>query len=238
MQKTKWHILSTAPLPETLVQETVAQNIILDVIPFIETKPVIDDKIATQIQQLFQKSITAVFTSSNAVTAVAKHFQKHISWRIYTVGNATATLIKDCFQITVSATAKNAVELAEQIIKDKISEVYFFCGNLRRDELPEQLREANILVHEIVVYETQQKPQLITTTYDAIIFYSPSAVHSFFSMNHAPSETIFFSIGNTTANAIQQHTNNPIIISERPDKKEIIEQVIQHFNTLKEKANE
>src|SRR6476620_7258127 len=88
MQKTKWHILSTAPLPETLVQETVAQNIILDVIPFIETKPVIDDKIATQIQQLFQKSITAVFTSSNAVTAVAKHFQKHISWRIYTVGNA------------------------------------------------------------------------------------------------------------------------------------------------------
>src|SRR6476659_9146571 len=100
MQKTKWHILSTAPLPETLVQETVAQNIILDVIPFIETKPVIDDKISTQIQQ---------------------HFQKHISWRIYTVGNATATLIKDCFQITVSATAKNAVELAEQIIKDKIS---------------------------------------------------------------------------------------------------------------------
>src|SRR5689334_5744790 len=155
MQKTKWHILSTAPLPETLVQEAVAQNIALDVIPFIETKSIVDDRTAAQILELFQKPISVVFTSSKAVSVVTKHFQKPISWRIYTVGNATATLIKDCFQITVSATAKNAVELAEQIIKDKISEVYFFCGNLRRDELPEQLREANILVHEIVVYETQ-----------------------------------------------------------------------------------
>ena len=58
--------------------------------------------------------------------------------------------------------------------------VTFFCGNQRRDTLPDKVRAAGIKVEELVVYETVELPLKVTDHYDAILFYSPSGVRSFF----------------------------------------------------------
>lgn len=238
MQKVKHRILSTGPLPEAAIEEAAAQNIIVDVRPFIETRPKIDDAIAEQIQQLFQKPITVVFTSSNAITAVAQFFRKPIHWKIYCVGVTTAKLSEQLFQIPILGSADNAATLADIILKAGTSEIFFFCGNIRRDELPQKLRSANILVNEIVVYETVPTPHVISEHYDAVLFFSPSAVQSFFLTNRIHSETKLFAIGETTAEAIRRHTKSPVIVAQNPSKEFLVKQVATYFNTEKEKTNE
>jgi uroporphyrinogen-III synthase len=236
MQKTERHILSTRPLPEPLVQEAAAQDIIIDEISFIQTKAVIDDALAAQIKELFQKPITAVFTSANAVTAVGQIFQKPRRWKVYAINNTTARLITERFKILLAGMAANAAVLADLIIKDGIKKVYFFCSNIRRDALPEKLRAANIEVEEIVVYQTIETPVEVTRLYDGILFYSPSAVHSFFSMNGVDAATQLFAIGFTTAETILRYTTNPVLIADKADREDLVHQVMRHFNTQKKKG--
>ena len=129
-----------------------------------------------------------------------------------------------------SATAKNATILADKIIQTKtIEEVVFFCGDHRLDELPETLRYNSITVNELVVYTTVQLPVFIEKDYDAFIFFSPSAVHSFFSMNTVPINAIMFSIGKTTTATIQTYCTNKVVTSEWPGKDQMIENIISYF---------
>jgi uroporphyrinogen-III synthase len=233
MQKTKRHILSTRPLAEKLIQEAAAQHIIIDQISLIETAPILDAGIATYVAELFQKPITAVFTSMNAVTAVSDLISGAPDWKVYSIGEATASLVKQLYQIPIAGTGVDAAALADVIIKDGLKEVHFFCGNIRRDVLPHTLRNANILVEEIVVYQTRETPQRVTAFYDAVLFYSPSAVTSFFSVNVIPNGTVLFAIGHTTAAAIHEHTNAPVIIAEHPGKEALVKQVMNYFNEQK-----
>ena len=229
MQKTKRHILSTRPLAEKLVLEAAAQHIIIDQVSLIQTAPIKDVNLSARVIELFQKPITAVFTSMNAVTAVADNITNKPHWKVYSIGEATASLLTELFQIPIIGTASDAAALADVIIEEDVKEVHFFCGNIRRDVLPHTLRAANILVEEIVVYETRETPQRITAFYDAILFYSPSAVASFFSVNTIPDGTVLFAIGNTTAAAIREHTKAPVITAERPGKKALVEQALHYF---------
>lgn len=230
MQKTKRHILCTRLLPEALLAEAAAQNICIDVLSFIETKPVTNIATQTRIHELFQKPIAAVFTSSNAVRAVAQLFQKPISWNVYCLANETAKTVTQLFQLPISGTAPDASTLADVIIKNGEKKVFFFCGNLRREVLPQKLHAANISAEEIVVYETIETPNVVTKNYDAVLFYSPSAVQSFFSVNTLHNAVPLFAIGATTAEAIQKQVSNPVVVSKSADSKRLIQQVIHYFN--------
>ncbi|HUQ96043.1 MAG TPA: uroporphyrinogen-III synthase [Chitinophagaceae bacterium] len=127
----------------------------------------------------------------------------------------------------------NAASLADLMIKDGVKDVYFFCGSLRRDVLPQKLRDAHIKVEEIVVYETAETPAVMESVYDAILFYSPSAVHSFFSVNKIDSTTQVFAIGFTTAEAIVSYTSNPVLIADKTSKEYVVKQMMEHFNPYK-----
>ncbi|MGC4037760.1 MAG: uroporphyrinogen-III synthase [Chitinophagaceae bacterium] len=153
---------------------------------------------------------------------------------MYCVGNKTSELAAKYFgEENIYATADNAEELAEQIIEEDIAdEVIFFCGDQRRDELPDALRDNNIEVNEIQVYQTIEVPQKVETNYDGILFYSPSGVNSFFSINKPGKKTILFAIGNTTSNAIKKYSDNKVIISKSPDKEQMIREVVNYFDRL------
>ncbi len=231
MQKNNIEILCTRPLNELLIQKAFAKNIFIDVVAFVETEPTRAPAILAQIQELANQKITAVFTSTNAVEAIITQFSKVPDWTIYCLGGITKDVVYYFFgEPAVAETAKNATALAEKITRKKsIKEVVFFCGDHRLDDLPEMLRFNNITVHELVVYKTIQLPLFIEKDYDAILFFSPSAVHSFFSMNTIRSGVTLFSIGNTTAATIQTYCANKIIISEWPGKEQMIENVISYF---------
>lgn len=233
MQQNNIHILSTRPLSKSLVQEANAAGISIDELSFIETEPIQSVEVQQEIEQAYLQSATVVFTSMNAVTAVlAQQDYQQPDWVIYCMGNTTKKLLQESFgEHSVAGTANNAAELAERIAEESdTDEVIFFCGEQRRDELPAILRKQNIDVQEIVVYETIYTAHKISKQYQAVLFYSPSAVHSFFSVNKVPAQTILFAIGTTTANAVQQYCNNTIIIGKAPGKEELVRQAMEYFS--------
>ncbi|MEO8862542.1 MAG: uroporphyrinogen-III synthase [Ginsengibacter sp.] len=235
MHKNKIHILSTRPVDKNLVHEAAKFDIVLDEISFIKTEAIIDDELDKKIKRLLLQELSIVFTSMNAVDAVSKFIITKPTWKIYCIGNTTKNLVKKYFgEESIIATAENAAHLADKIASDAtISSITFFCGDKRREELPEKLKSNNISVDEITVYRTKETAEIITKTYDGILFYSPSAVNSFFFKNKVVAQTQLFAIGSTTANALQQFTKQPVSIASRPDKENLVKLAINHFSKSK-----
>jgi uroporphyrinogen-III synthase len=232
MQQNNIDILCTRPLNESLVKEAKAAGIVIDELSFIETEPVQTIEVQQEIEQALLLSATVVFTSMNAVEAVAAwQNEQQPKWNIYCIGTTTNKLVQEYFgEGSIAGTANAATELATLIAEDRfIDSVIFFCGDQRRDELPAILRQNNIEVNEIIVYQTIAVPHKITTTYGGILFFSPSAVESFFSNNTVAARTILFAIGNTTATAIKKYTNNKIIISDAPGKENLVQKMMEYF---------
>lgn len=225
-------ILCTRPLNEALVKEAGEAGIDIDELSFIETEPIQSIAVQQEIEQAFLQTATVVFTSMNAVEAVAFYLEdSQPDWKLYCIGTTTYQLVRKYFGgEKIAGTAYDAASLAESIVKDHLSaEVTFFCGDLRRDELPGILINNDINVNEIVVYQTIAVPHKINKTYHGILFFSPSAVTSFFKKNKLTDTTILFAIGNTTANEIKKYTNIKIVISDEPGKQNLVNKMMEYF---------
>jgi len=225
-------ILSTRPLEAALIGQAVEKNITIHALPFISIEPVKDEVLSRRVRSLGDLALTVVFTSVNAVETVAKMLgaAKAGHWKIFCIGAATGGMVADHFDLAaVAGTAHSASALADEILHQAPVEVFFFCGDQRRDELPDKLSAAGVRVNEWVVYRTIQTPHRIETSYDGVAFFSPSAVHSFFSVNTLPATTPLFAIGSTTANAIRTYCPNPVITSPSPEQGRMVQQMIDYF---------
>lgn len=225
-------ILCTRPVDESLIETARDKGIDIDVLSFIETEPIENVEVQQEVEAALLLSATVVFTSMNAVEAVAEFlFDEQPDWKIYCIGNTTRDLVIKYFgEASLESTADNAIELAEIIIEESnTNEVIFFCGDQRRQELPNKLRENDIDVNEIMVYQTIRVPHKIQNDYKGILFFSPSAVESFFSANKIQSTIILFAIGTTTAKEILKYCNNKIMIADSPGKDELVSQMMLYF---------
>jgi len=63
-----------------------------------------------------------------------------------------------------------------------------------------------------------------------VLFFSPTAVQSFFRQNKLPAETILFAIGSTTAAEIRKFSTNNIIISDEPGKESLVRKMMEYFS--------
>lgn len=154
------------------------------------------------------------------------------NWKIFCIGNTTYDLAKKYFgDNQIRQTASTAGALAGKIIPEINEEdVIFFCGNLRRNDLPDALRQKGIIVREITVYQTSLNPVPLEREYDAVLFFSPSAAESFFRINRLPAKTVLFVLGNTTAVAIRKFSTNKIITGDGPDKNKLISKAVRFVN--------
>jgi uroporphyrinogen-III synthase len=233
MRQNKITILSTAAIDGALLKDAAAKNIVIDVLPYIKTEPILSIEVQQEIEHSLLLSATVVFTSVNAVDAVASQLEgQSPDWQIFCVGHATRNGVEKYFgRSLISGSADNASELAELISDSNAEEVIFFCGDQRRNELPDRLKQNNIDVTEIVVYQTVATPQKAENKYDGVLFFSPSAVQSFFKKNKLDYQTILFAIGNTTGQEIKKFSGNRVLISDVPDKKTLIGNMINYFQT-------
>ena len=144
--------------------EAAESGIAIEIESFIETEPIQSIEVQQEIENALLQSAVVVFTSMNAVEAVATYSdEQQPDWDIYCIGTATKRLVAEHFgEHAIAGTASDASELAELIIKEGMSdEVIFFCGGQRRDELPSILNDAGIEVDEIAVYQTIEVPHII-----------------------------------------------------------------------------
>lgn len=230
MQSNKPVILCTGPVEESMLLSPEYKDAHIDVIPFTAISTELPESTQRQINDLLSKKRVVIFTSGNAVISVGSYMKKKpADWTIFCIGNTTYSLAKKYFgEEHIKETASTAAKLAEKIIPViNEKEVIFFCGNLRRTELPDALRKKGIEVKEIIVYKTSLVPVSINKRYDAVLFFSPSAAESFFSKNSVPRNTALFVMGETTAESIKKYSTNEIVTGDEPDKNKLISQAIR-----------
>lgn len=170
-----------------------------------------------------------IFTSQNAVESVllSREIAELKTRKCFCVGEKTRLLlIENDFEVLEYS--DYAAELAS-IIFNKYPKISFtfFCGNIRRDVLPEALNLGNIKLDEIEVYQTNLTAHKIGFAPDGILFFSPSAVKSYLQENKIQNE-ICFCIGNTTAEALKNRTSN-IIIANQPTIESVIMKTIEYY---------
>jgi uroporphyrinogen-III synthase len=225
------YLLATGDIPGELIVEASTRQIVLDVVTYIEVEDVGGWELGNlRVGDLPRDSRVAVFTSVHAVEAVRERLAVVPGWRIYCIGGATREAVAGIFgEGSIVESAASARELAELIIGRGESAVLFFCGDRRRDELPEVLTRAGIRVDERVVYRTRLTPKRVDRDYAGVAFFSPSAVESFFSVNTIGTGATLFAIGGTTAAAIHDRCSNEVVTGGRPDKTVLIKLMTDHF---------
>lgn len=178
----KHKVLSTKKLEPSLIEQARENDIEIVEQEFIAIQPIVSKEKQDEILHwLTNRNIDVVFTSANAVEAVKNYLNKKSSRNFFCIsGKTRSALLKYIRNEQIKATAAYGKELAQKIIEHQAKEIVFFCGNKRKDELPDILKEAAIKVHEVIVYETIETPSLNAGDFDAVLFFSPSAVQSFF----------------------------------------------------------
>jgi uroporphyrinogen-III synthase len=214
-------ILSTKTLSN--IQKEALVNADFDVIEA--------DFIKTEHQDFDLKNIkdNLIFTSQNAVHSILQHpkCEELKTKNVFCVGLKTKILLSDN-GFNVDVYTGYASDLAEIITLIHPNDSFtFFSGNLRREILPQALKEGNVDFNEIKVYETTLTPQKIKESIEAILFFSPSGVESYLKDNTIKKETCFC-IGETTAEALEKITKN-IIIAENPTIEDVIEECINEY---------
>lgn len=216
------NILSTKKLLPNQKQVLLDANISLIEEDFIETK--------IKNFELSKVNDNLIFTSQNAVQSVLQHSKCNElkSKNVFSVGMKTKDLLTEN-GFNVVAYTGYASDLAEIISLIYSKESYtFFSGNLRRDVLPNTLKENEITFNEIEVYETNITSKKITNKLDGILFFSPSAVESYLKLNTIKEE-MCFCIGETTAEALENKKIKNIIIADKPSVENVITEVIEYY---------
>jgi uroporphyrinogen-III synthase len=227
----KRKILVTGTIDDVL-QSRIAGDHHVEVIPFIRIEPVADEELRIALDDLVHRDLSVVFTSNNAVKAAIDLLEhKPDSWKLYSIEGVTSRAVQKYFgEDSLAATAYSGEELAARILEsERPGEVIFFCGDLRRDELPERLRVQHVQVRELIVYNTVATPVRLEMQHDAILFFSPSAVYSYVALNVMAEHTVCFAIGNTTANTIKNIVPNKVITAQPPQKERVIDLVLEYY---------
>jgi uroporphyrinogen-III synthase len=175
-----------------------------------------------------------IFTSQNSVRAVRHLFPEDSleSYEIFCVGEKTAGLLKEIGFRVVECEPYGRDLAAKIIQKYKERSFTFFCGKMRRDEIPQELKKNNVNYTEIFVYDTKLKQRSFKSAFDGILFFSPSGVQSFARENEF-FESTAFCIGTTTAAEAKKHTKN-IKIATKPTIESVI---VSAVNNLKNRGN-
>lgn len=169
-----------------------------------------------------------IFTSQNAVLSILKNENHHVLKNniSFCIGIKTRHLLEEN-GFSVVQSFDYAEELVDYLLKYHSDKKFtFFSGNLRRDIIPNAFQKNNIIFKEVEVYQTILTPHKIDTSFNGILFFSPSAVQSYAKKNTISNETCFC-IGNTTADALE--TKNKII-AKQPTVENIIIQCINYFD--------
>ncbi|MCL6266795.1 uroporphyrinogen-III synthase [Flagellimonas myxillae] len=170
-----------------------------------------------------------VFTSKNAVQAFLNRSKgrNYSNYQSFCVGEKTKRLLEEN-GIKVVKMSLNALDLADFILKNhKSGQFLFFCGNMRRPDLPRELSKNNIRYTEIVTYNTILTPKQFKRAFDGIMFFSPSGIKSFVQENNIGNSRLFC-IGNSTAEEAKNYTAE-ITIANQPTVENVLVQAIKYF---------
>jgi uroporphyrinogen-III synthase len=223
------HILSTRSLQANAVEQLQHRAWRITLHDFVSKRIELPAHITAEV---LNKNI--VLTSQVGVEAFLTLIKKlqlsPADYQVHCISQATKNIAVQA-GLFVKTSAPNALLLAEEILQHKdIRSVTHICSNRRRDEFSEKLYSDGVEVQDIVAYRTDLTPISIEQTYDALLFFSPSAVNSFLNAN-ALKQVPCFCIGQTTESYAKQKGFIKTYIPEAPSEDALVNLLIEHFTT-------
>ncbi len=219
--KTKICILSTKKLNSNQKQFLVNAGFSVVEADFI--------KITLVPFQLKNIPTLLLFTSQNAVKSVLQNEYIETLKQIpaVCVGSKTKQLLQENGFVVLETQeyAEDLVPIIQQ--KYLLKQIAFFAGNLRRNVLPDAMQKANITFEEYTVYQNIANSIEIQAKTDALLFFSPSGIHSYLQKNTIKNQTCFC-IGTTTAAALNGITDN-IVLAKKQTVENVIIQCVNHY---------
>ena len=171
-----------------------------------------------------------IITSQNAVDALLNSFSPmELQFEnIYCVGRRTKRLIESKIG-KVKEVKKSSKELAEYLVKEmEGKEATYFCGNLKRDELPEILASNGIELNVVESYKTILSSKKIEDKFSGVLFFSPSGIQSYLQDNK-PGERVAFCIGGTTGAEAKKYFKE-VEIAQVSTVESVISKVNSYYN--------
>lgn len=189
-------------------------NIKIDFRPFIQIDPV-DIKEFRQQKIDILKHSAVIFTSRNAVDhffrlATENKVEIPSDMKYFCISEQTANYLQKYIVIRkrkIFTGSRTASELIEVLKKHKNEKYIFPCSNIRKNDIPNFLKENGFDYTEAIIYKTvaSDLSDLADVNYDIIAFFSPSGINSLvvnfpdFKQNN----TRIAAFGPTTAKAVK-----------------------------------
>lgn len=174
-----------------------------------------------------------IFTSQNAVKIAFSNSKiKPLleGKKYFCVGEKTKCILEENGQ-KVTKKAQNSAELAHFLEKNYKNEAFsFLCGKRRRLEIESFFYTNNSNSEVVEIYDTLLTPKTFNSKFDGILFFSPSAVLSFFQTNLWNPKAHGFCIGKTTASALENYTKN-FSIAKEPNEIEVFLSIYNYYKT-------
>ncbi|MDX1461777.1 MAG: uroporphyrinogen-III synthase [Marinirhabdus sp.] len=177
----------------------------------------------------------AIFTSKNGVRGCIAQLEEDYFTStpstIVCVGEKTKSLIES-FGGNVTKMAQNSKELGDFVVKNyPNAQLSYYCGNWRRDELPNILTSNQVSFSEVIVYQTKLNTQKFEQSWDAVLFFSPSGVDSFVEYNLLKG-TLAICIGETTASAAKKYSDH-IVVANQTTIDSVVAKTVTTLKKLK-----
>ncbi|MCG8340245.1 MAG: uroporphyrinogen-III synthase [Cytophagales bacterium] len=205
-----------APVSENSPYLTLAKkyNLTIDFRPFIEIEP-------TSLNEFRKQKVTildhtaVIFTSRNAVDHFFRlceesKIEMPLTMKYFCVSEQTANYLQKYIAVRkrkVFIGEKTAEDLIQVLKKYKEEKYIFPCSNVRKDAIPNFLKENGYQYTEAIIYKTVagDLSDLANINYDIIVFFSPSGVDSLFHNFPAfeQKDTRIAAFGPTTAQAVR-----------------------------------
>ena len=202
-------VLSTKTLDSDALAYAQTQNLHVQCVDFIETRPLQFTLPSTYFSAI-------AFTSSNVVKyffAEASSAALIKNKKVFAIQGKTADELL-ARGITADITGPSAEGLGLAITGSNFKgSVLHVCGKLRLPVLENKLSAAGIDYLDLPVYETILNYRKINEKLDAVLFFSPSGVDGFLAMNDVSDSTLCCCIGSTTAQALKEKRKNATIIT-------------------------
>ncbi|XP_069755808.1 uroporphyrinogen-III synthase [Narcine bancroftii] len=238
--------------PDPYVQEFASHGLQATLIPVLSFEFISRQDLSEKLA-LPEAYSGLIFTSPRAVNAVKLCLGEKVlgeAWcnhslrerwnekSVYVVGRSTANLVNEIGLATQGEESGNAEKLAEYICIKESSNflpLLFPCGTLKRETLPRILKENNVPLETITVYQTSQHPsfqQVISDYFSeqgipaSITFFSPSGVRFCLkTIQNLARDSInqikFAAIGPTTAEAMMSEGLTVSCTSEKPTPQDL-----------------
>ena len=200
----------------------------IDFRPFIQVEPVSLKSFRQQKIDILDHT-AVIFTSRNAVDHffnICKQLKTEMpaDMKYFCISEQTANYLQKYIVIRkrkIFTGSRTALDLIEILKKHKNEKYIFPCSNIRKNDIPNFLRENGYEYAEAVIYKTvaSDLSDLANVNYDVIAFYSPSGINSLFVNfpEFKQNKTRIAAFGPTTAQAVKDAQLNLDIQAPLPN---------------------